>query len=231
MVELKDLVELRKKIDARKLANESIIAQNKETLAKYKEEITKNTEIVNRQQSLQKLINTYSTVLVSYYTKEVSDFINKVLKTIIPDYTHTIVLKEATSGQTNKTVIGIYKQIDGNPDSLQNLVKSSGGGICSIVSQILFIYFHLRFRKSTVSEISMDEQLSQLSLTYQPAMSQFLKYVSKQYKINVILTTHSPSLTRFSDNIFETRKGYVNEILGEDLESAEEDMELENESI
>lgn len=178
--------------------------------------------IVDLQQTLQ-LLSEFTYHSLDTYINNINNFLARFIEVIDPEYPYTIKLTYAKSeGITNKVTISVSKIID---EEVVPLIKSSGEGFCALVSILLYIYFHLKFRKSEESYMFLDEALAAVSENYHEMVAYVLRTLSKEYNINILLITHLHTLARLSDNILEMTSGYAQKV--KEIHSDVENVEVE----
>lgn len=122
---------------------------------------------------------------------------NMALKSVFPDKAMNFIIT------ANRSKIGLhydlYLQTDGN---ITSLFESSGGGVHEIISIAMRISYLRMLKGSLRQTLILDESLKFLDSTRMPLAIKWLKSVSKEMGIQIIIITHIPELIETIDNSF-----------------------------
>lgn len=94
-------------------------------------------------------------------------------------------------------------------------INSFGGGPWSVVAVILKILFCILAKRFPL--LVLDESLSFLSEHYIESASSFLKEMSKEFGIPILMVTHQPLFSENSDHIYQAKRVSSNETVFEKL--------------
>jgi ABC-type dipeptide/oligopeptide/nickel transport system ATPase subunit len=86
-------------------------------------------------------------------------------------------------------------------DNVRGSINSFGGGIIAVIAVVLKILFNIVTKRFPL--LVFDETLSFLAVNYIPAMSEFLKTLSKEFNIPILLVTHQKEFAIAAENCFE----------------------------
>lgn len=140
---------------------------------------------------VQQLVDTVSAANI----KRVEELVNSALKTIFFDLDLKFRIISEIKRNTVQNRIAIYhNDVEGN-------VNSFGGGVLAVVALVLKVLFNLFAKRYPL--IVLDESLSFLSEKYIANASKFLKELSREFHMPVLLVTHQPLFTDAADLIYE----------------------------
>jgi len=83
-----------------------------------------------------------------------------------------------------------------------NLADEVGGGIVDVVSLVLRISFLVLYRPKMRQFLVLDEPTAHVGATYQGNVGKFLKQLTNEMGIQILLTTHSAELAAGADQVF-----------------------------
>ena len=89
-------------------------------------------------------------------------------------------------------------------DGVEGSIYSFGGGIMAVEAMVLKILFNLLSKRYPL--LILDESLSFVSEKYIEGTSNFMKELSEQFDIPIVLVTHQDSFTRNADNEIQIEK-------------------------
>lgn len=89
-------------------------------------------------------------------------------------------------------------------DGVEGSINSYGGGVISAISFVLKCLFNLLSNKFPL--VIFDESLGFLADKYIPNASNFIKEITQELKIPVVLVTHQKMFIQESDNVLEVHK-------------------------
>jgi len=136
-----------------------------------------------------------SKVLDSNVTS-LSDLISSGLEFVIDD--QTVSFRIDQEFKNNRTNFKFNVDTNG---LLSDPVDGSGGGVATLISTILRFSMTTKFGLSKL--ILLDESLSSLSNAYVPAASEFLKKLSKEFGIDILMVTHNADFIEAADISYE----------------------------
>lgn len=130
----------------------------------------------------------------------IESLINDGIEYVIGD--NSVSIKIESSIKNNKVQYAI--NILDNKNNIEGGTESFGGGILAIISFIFrIVIMHI---SKMFPLIVIDENLTFVSHHYQERLSQFIKHISSQFNINVLMISHSPKLNTYADKIYEMKK-------------------------
>lgn len=80
-----------------------------------------------------------------------------------------------------------------------DVMSSRGGGLAAVVGFLLRVVIMLLSKKSQESVIFLDETFGMLSAEYEGRMAEFLKKISEETGITIVLVTHSDAYSDLAD--------------------------------
>ena len=164
---------------------------------------TKLSDANNLKKELDTIIAFFEKV-IDLNTKSTRQFIenlvNEGIAFVIGNNSITISIE--SSIKNNKVQYKI--NINDNDNSINGGSESFGGGILAIISFIFrVIMIHM---DKMYPLIVIDENLTFVSVHYQNRMSQFIKNISDQFNINILMISHQEMLNTHADKIYEMKK-------------------------
>ena len=156
------------------------------TEIKHKAEVLDMASLI-----LRKLI----TKVASNNIKKLEDLVNTGLKTIFHDQTiHFKIKAEVRRNLTSYRVILTQNEVEGSLDSF-------GGGVLCVLAFILKVIFLIFSKNYRI--LILDESLSFLSDTYINEASEFIKELSKEFDMTIIMVTHNEKFANASDLTYQ----------------------------
>lgn len=124
------------------------------------------------------------------------------LSLIFDDRSYSIEIDIKDRG-TSKTVE--FFLVEGSLKA--SLRDSVGGGIQSVVSLVLRVYFllHMDLRRFLV----LDESLSQVSTKYVPGLFSFLDHLVEDLGFEILFITHDPRFLPYAKRVYRVYRGSV----------------------
>lgn len=123
--------------------------------------------------------------------EKVESFVNRALTLIFPDLSLSFKIEQDVKRGNNTYSFAVYQ------GSIKGSIHSFGGGVIAVIAVVLKILFNIITKRFPL--LALDETLSFLAVNYIPAMSDFLKTVSKEFGIPIILVTHQPQFASAAD--------------------------------
>lgn len=159
----------------------------------------KYENMVETKKELDTVIQFFEKV-IDMNTKSTRNFIeslvNDGIEYIIGDNSVSISIE--SSIKNNKVQYSI--NIIDNKNNIEGGIESFGGGILAIISFIFrIVIMHI---SKMFPLIVIDENLTFVSFHYQERLSKFIKQISSQFSINVLMISHSPKLNTHADKIY-----------------------------
>jgi len=128
------------------------------------------------------------------------------LQTIFDDRSYTFEIEISDRGDVKTAEFYLVEDKSGNKVR-SRLRNSVGGGIQTIVSMVLRIYFILTMDLRKV--LFLDEAMTQLSGAYVEGLFRFLSQVRDDLGFEILWVTHDTRFTSYADHIFEVRMGSI----------------------
>lgn len=130
----------------------------------------------------------------------IESLVNDGIEYVIGDNSVSICIESSIK---NNKVQYTIKIID-NKNSIDGGTESFGGGILAIISFIFrIVIMHI---SKMFPLIVIDENLTFVSHHYQERLSQFIKHISSQFNINVLMISHQDKLDIYADKIYVMKK-------------------------
>jgi len=129
------------------------------------------------------------------------------MKTIFDDEDYGIDVEISERGDAKTAEFYLVKYLGDGTSVKEKLKDSVGGGIISVVSLILRIYFVVQLQLRRV--LILDESLSHLSAQYIPGLFDFLRHVINDLGFQVLFVTHDPRFLEYGDRIYRMSGGKV----------------------
>jgi len=172
-------------------------AAKQEDYEKLLEEVEVHGESI---ETMKKLIG----VLSEEGIQKLKGLLTYGLKTIFRDHSYAIDIEIDERGN-KKTAV--FYLIDEEKELRVVLKDSVGGGIMSVVSLIIRVYFmvQLGMRRFLV----LDESLSQVSQTYVEGLFQFLHHLVDDLEYEILFISHDPRFTEHATKTYEVSGGTV----------------------
>lgn len=146
--------------------------------------------------------------LLNENINSISDLATTGLRNIIDDQNLTFKIKpEYRNNRLWMKFVLDNNGIEGDP------ISSFGGGIVLIVSLILRLSMMSRLKTGNL--LLLDESMSAVANRYVPAAADFMKYLSEQLGINILMVTHNDE---FMDNAHIAYEG--SSVIGSDGNSS-----------
>lgn len=158
-------------------------------------ELTNDMELMKMSSSIfQELVDIVSTKNI----KRIETLVNTALATIFFDQVIEFRIKQDVKRNINVYKILLIKEgVEGSKDSY-------GGGPIAVVAFILKILCNILAGGYPL--IVLDESLAFLSEKYIPNTSKFIKELSESFDLPVVLVTHQPLFSEFSDFTYQVKK-------------------------
>ena len=126
--------------------------------------------------------------------KKIEFLVNRALATIFTDIQFLFKIESEVKRGNPCYQFVIYK------DGIPGTINSLGGGIVVVVAVVLKLIFNVISTRFPV--LVLDETLSFLATTYIPNMSAFLKEVSREFGIPILMVTHQDKFAEASDSCY-----------------------------
>jgi ABC-type dipeptide/oligopeptide/nickel transport system ATPase subunit len=127
--------------------------------------------------------------------QKIEFLVNRALSAIFTDL--NLIFKITSEIKRQTVVYSFQIEKDGIPGNINSL----GGGIIVVVAVVLKLLFNIISRRFPL--LVLDETLSFLATSYIPAMSEFLKEVSKEFDIPILMVTHQEEFAVNSDKTYK----------------------------
>ena len=126
---------------------------------------------------------------------KIEAFVNRALSLIFTDLNLSFKIGQEVKRGNNVYSFEICK------DDIRGSINSFGGGVVAVIAVVLKILFNIVTRRFPI--LVLDETLSFLAVNYIPAMSEFLKTLSKEFNLPILLVTHQKEFAVSADNCYE----------------------------
>lgn len=123
--------------------------------------------------------------------EKVENLVNSALRTIFFD--QDIEFKIISEVKRNLTCYRIVTKKDG----VEGSINSFAGGVMAVEAMVMKVLFNLLAKRFPF--IVLDESLSFVSEKYIQNTSDFMKDLSKQFNLPIVLVTHQPSFEEGAD--------------------------------
>lgn len=122
------------------------------------------------------------------------ELVNSALSTIFTDMKLDFkIISEIKRNANSYRMVIVENGVEGN-------LNSFGGGVWAIVAFVLKVLFNILGKRHPM--LAFDESLSFLSEKYIPNASAFIKDLSREFNMPILLVTHQPLFTQASDQIY-----------------------------
>jgi len=126
---------------------------------------------------------------------KIEAFVNRALSLIFTDLNLSFKIGQDVKRGNNVYFFEILQ------DNVRGSINSFGGGIIAVIAVVLKILFNIITKRFPL--LVFDETLSFLAVNYIPAMSEFLKTLSKEFNLPILLVTHQKEFAVSADNCLE----------------------------
>lgn len=191
------LVELNKKIAVSEHIISELIKQIKDDKILKEGKEIRLKKLILAQAAIQKITDLVSTQNL----RRIEELTNSTLAAIFTD--QDLKIRIDTSIKRNQTSYEFTILKDGIPGNQNNF----GGSVIVIIGLILKCIVNIVGGKFRL--IAMDESLAAVSAEYIASTSQFIRAISRQFKIPILLVTHQPALAASADT--HIRLGVAND--------------------
>lgn len=171
-------------------------------IKKVSQEIISYTALISEKEQRAVLLRMSEGVLQQIIDKvsgenfqKIEFLVNRALSCIFTDLN---LIFKITSEVKRQTVLYSFQiEKDGIPGNINSL----GGGIIVVVAVVLKLLFNIISQRFPL--LVLDETLSFLAVSYIPAMSEFLKEVSREFNIPILMVTHQEEFASNSDTTYK----------------------------
>lgn len=143
---------------------------------------------------IQELVDQVSTSNI----ERIEILVNSALASIFYDQEITFKIKQETKRNLNCYSFVTLK------DGVEGSIHSFGGGVMAIEAMVLKILFNLLSKRYPL--LILDESLSFVSEKYIEGTSKFIKELSEEFDIPIVLVTHQDSFESNADNSIHIQK-------------------------
>lgn len=113
--------------------------------------------------------------------------------------------KMLLSTERNQTDLKFFI-VDKETKQQYDIMTSCGGGIADLVTFPLRIALLLKWNPELSKVLVMDENFKFVSVADQEMLGEFIRQLSEKLGVQIILVTHSPTLTAKAHRVFEVTK-------------------------
>lgn len=165
---------------------------------KLEEEISSLTELRDSYEKAAAVLSSIGEDRQQQAQEKVEELVTRGLQTVFGDeYGFRI---EQTSVGNRPEVNFLVKSVMEDGKVIETDVMSSrGGGLAAVVGFLLRVVIMLLSKKSQESVIFLDETFGMLSAEYEGRMAEFLKKISEETGIAIVLVTHSDAYSDLAD--------------------------------
>lgn len=126
--------------------------------------------------------------------RKLESLVNNALEAIFTDQDFRFEIESAIRRNATTYTWSLYK------DGVKGNINSFGGGAFAVISLMLKVISQIISKRYPL--LVLDESLSFVSAEYLPQLSNFLKELSKQFNITIVLVTHQPAFADSADNVY-----------------------------
>lgn len=168
------------------------LAQHLDSLAQQQRATRTRADLLQMALGIvQQLVDTVSASNI----KRVEELVNSALKTIFYDLDLRFrIISEIKRNQNTYRIAFYHNDVEGG-------IQSFGGGVLAVVALVLKVLFNLFAKRYPM--IVLDESLSFLSEKYIGHASKFLKELSLEFNMPILLVTHQPQFADAADMTYE----------------------------
>jgi ABC-type glutathione transport system ATPase component len=127
----------------------------------------------------------------------IEELVTRALRAIFTDRDYKFIIRQ----EVKRGVSAVDFAVMDNGMEL-NLTDEVGGGIVDVVSLVLRISFLVLYRPKMRQFLVLDEPTAHVGATYQGNVGKFLKQLTNEMGIQILLTTHSQELSAGADQVF-----------------------------
>ncbi len=104
-----------------------------------------------------------------------------------------------------KRVSTRFKLMDAE-DNEYSIMDSCGGGIVDVISLVLRVLILVSAKPARSKVLYLDESTKHVSPEFRPKVAEFLKSLSRQLGIQILLVTHQKEMLEASDSAYQLEK-------------------------
>jgi DNA repair exonuclease SbcCD ATPase subunit len=162
------------------------------------EEISELTELKASYEKAAAVLSSIGEERQQQAQQKVEELVTRGLQTVFGDeYGFRI---EQSSVGNRPEVNFLVKSVTEDGKVIETDVMSSrGGGLAAVVGFLLRVVIMLLSKKSQETVIFLDETFGMLSAEYEGRMAEFLKKISEETGITIVLVTHSDAYSDLAD--------------------------------
>lgn len=131
------------------------------------------------------------------------------LNTIFHDREYAVDIEVKERGNDKTAVFWLIENPESDEPLRTSLRDSVGGGIQTVVSVILRIFFILYYRQRRF--LVLDEPFGDINDRYLEGLFQFLRYTIQDLGFEILMITHDPRFKPFGDRVYTVTKGTMRE--------------------
>lgn len=125
----------------------------------------------------------------------VEDLANMALRHVFKDHAIQFRIQSKIARNAVEYRISLFQ------NNIEGSLNSFGGGVWSITSLVMKLIFNRITNRFPL--VVFDESLAFLAIKYVPAASDFIKQMTREFNMPLILVTHQSEFTRHADFLYE----------------------------
>ena len=162
------------------------------------EQLSGLSELIDLEDKTVQLLQSTSAAVWNETKSVVENLVTRALKAIFHDRDYKFIVKqEIKRGQSSTS---FYLSENGMELDLEDEV---GGGVVDVVSLVLRIALLILYKPAMCRLLILDEPCKMVGRSYASNVSRFLKQLTTELDLTVIMVTHSDILAEEADQIFK----------------------------
>lgn len=130
--------------------------------------------------------------------RKVEELVTRGLQSVFGDE-YSFRIEQTSVGSRPEVNFLVRSTTEENKVIETDVMSSRGGGLAAVVGFLLRVVIMLLSKKSQESVIFLDETFGMLSAEYEGRMAEFLKKISEETGIAIVLVTHSDAYSDLAD--------------------------------
>lgn len=171
-----------------------------ETLDKYAQRMVVVESDLDYTQKVVDLLQLTAEATRANSVSTITNIVNGALKSIFHDRNYEFVVELNTKRGASAASFFIKE------GTSQFSLTDRGGGLIDVVSISLRIAYLVLHRSKQRRLLVLDESLKHLSKEYVPQAAAFLKQISKELDLKILMVTHNSTFANYADRVYQTKQ-------------------------
>lgn len=180
------------------------------TFLDQKKRHTEALKDMERKVHVQEILKKLSELCGEKAIKNLEDMLTAAVKAVFSDRFYSVKIEVSDRGASKLAELYLVEKREGKDDLVMKVRDSVGGGVATIISLVLRIYFIINLRQRRF--LLIDEALGAVSSQYLEPLYGFLKICSQKLGFVFLVVSHNPNHDQFSDHTYEMLAGNVKKI-------------------